>query len=239
MAKKKTNFCDDNYNYQFNPNDDLNIFYNLTLDDEQKEFVRAIMNPDNTIVFCNAVAGTGKTTIAMGCANLLYKDRRNGYDSILYIVSPYGEQRQGYLPGSVTEKSAVYFEPAYQAMIECNMKPYSDIMEGNLSDGPNKNDGFVKMITHTFQRGTNLKKSIAIIDEAQNFTVPELKKVLTRCHDTDKVIVIGHTGQIDISGQSGFAKYIEHFEGEEHAAICKLSVNHRGWLSSYADQLEE
>ena len=28
MAKKKTNFYDDNY--QFNPNDDLNIFYNLT-----------------------------------------------------------------------------------------------------------------------------------------------------------------------------------------------------------------
>ena len=34
MAKKKANFGDDNY--QFNPNDDLNIFYNLTLDDEQK-----------------------------------------------------------------------------------------------------------------------------------------------------------------------------------------------------------
>lgn len=55
MAKKRY-FGDDCYKY--NPNDELDIFYNLHLDDEQKEFVRAIMNPDKTAVFCNAVAGT-------------------------------------------------------------------------------------------------------------------------------------------------------------------------------------
>lgn len=239
MAKKKTNFSDDNY--QFNSNDDLDIFYNLKLDDEQKAFVRAIMNPDNTAVFCNAVSGTGKTTLAMGCANLLYKDKRNDYDSILYIVSPYGEKRQGFLPGSVTEKSAVYFEPAYQAMIECNMNPYTDIMEGSLADksDKDKDDGFVKMMTHTFQRGTNLKKSIVIIDEAQNFTVSELKKVFTRCHDTDKIIVVGHDGQVDISERSGFTKYIQHYEGQDHVEICKLTTNHRGWFSTHADKLVE
>ena len=29
-------------------------FYSLVLDEDQKNFVNAILNPDNTIVFCNA-----------------------------------------------------------------------------------------------------------------------------------------------------------------------------------------
>ena len=41
-----------------------NPFFGLKLDDEQKAFRDAIWNKDKLIVFCNARAGTGKTTIA-------------------------------------------------------------------------------------------------------------------------------------------------------------------------------
>ena len=211
-------------------------FYKLTLDAEQRAFVDAIMDPTATIVFCNAAAGTGKTTLAFGAANLLYHDKRNDLDGIVYIVSPYGEQKQGYLPGSYTEKSEVYFEPAYQAMIEVDMNPNSDVYSDSMVKKKG-GDAFVKLLTHTFLRGTNLEKKIVILDEAQNYTVPELKKVLTRCHDNCKVIVIGHTGQVDIQGNSGFARYMEHFDGQERCRVCKLTTNYRGWLSTYADQL--
>lgn len=221
-------------------------FYKLNLDSQQETFVKAAMSKDKTIVFCNAVAGTGKTTLAMGAANLLVKNKRNEYNGIIYIVSPYGEGRQGYLPGDLTEKSEVYFEPAYQAMIEVDMNPNTDIhyeplagKKGSDNFGKKPGDGFVKLITHTYLRGNNTKHKVVIIDEAQNFTVAELKKVLTRCHDTCKVLVVGHTGQVDIAGRSGFAKYIEHFRGQERAEICELTTNYRGWLSQYADALEE
>ena len=46
-------------------------FYGLELDEKQLEFANAIWNPDIDIVFCNAAAGTGKTTIATGVANML------------------------------------------------------------------------------------------------------------------------------------------------------------------------
>jgi predicted ribonuclease YlaK len=98
-------------------------------------------------------------------------------------------------------------------------------------------DAYIKMLTHTFLRGVNLENKVVIIDEAQNFTVEELKKVLTRIHDSCKVIVVGHTGQVDISGCSGFARYIQHFAKVEKCAVCELTINHRGWLSSYADAL--
>lgn len=211
-------------------------FYNLTLDEGQLNFIRAVKH--NQIVFCNAKAGTGKTTIAMGIANLLVLDRRNDIDGIVYIVSPYGEQKQGYLPGSVIEKSEVYFEPAYQAIIECNLNPNNVVCKESLTS-KKKGEAYIKMLTHTFLRGSNLSKKVIIIDEAQNFTVAELKKVLTRIHDDSKVIVIGHTGQIDIKSSSGFARYIEHFRDFEGCAVCELTENHRGKLSSFADALDE
>ena len=215
-----------------------NMFYGMTLDEEQIAFVAAIKDPNKTIVFCDAPAGTGKTTLAMGAANILVSDKRNELEGIVYIVSPYGEQKQGYLPGSITEKSEVYYEPAYQAMIEVGMNPYTDVCSDAMT-AKRKGEGFVKMLTHTYLRGTNLQKKVVILDESQNYTVAELKKVLTRCHDSCKVIVIGHTGQIDIRGGSGFKKYLEHFEGHERTAVCKLTTNHRGWLSTFADELEE
>ena len=212
-------------------------FYGLKLDEQQNVFVGSILDPEKTIVFCNAKAGTGKTTLAMGAANLLVKDNRNELDGIVYIVAPYGEQKQGYLPGSVTEKSEVYFEPAYQAIIECNLNPNTVVCNESMT-AKKRGDAYIKMLTHTFLRGVNLENKVVILDEAQNFTVDELKKVLTRIHDSCKVIVVGHTGQIDIGCRSGFDRYIQHFTDVEKCAVCKLTINHRGWLSSYADALE-
>lgn len=215
-----------------------NAFYGMILDEEQAAFVKAIKDMNKTIVFCDAPAGTGKTTLAMGAANILVQDKRNELEGIVYIVSPYGEQKQGYLPGSITEKSEVYYEPAYQAMVEVGMNINSCVYSESMIS-KKKGEAFVKMLTHTYLRGTNLQKKVVILDEAQNYTVAELKKVLTRIHDTCKVIVIGHTGQIDIHWGCGFARYLEHFKDQEKCAVCRLTTNHRGWLSTYADELEE
>jgi predicted ribonuclease YlaK len=214
-------------------------FYNMILDDEQTAFVEAIKKESYTIVFCNAAAGTGKTTLAMGAANILVKDKRNNYKEIVYIVSPYGEGRQGYLPGSITEKSAVYYEPAHQAMMEVNMNPNTDVCGESMAEKKQRGEAFVRLMTHTYLRGSNFKDAVVILDESQNYTIGELKKVLTRCHDTCKVIVIGHSGQIDISGSSGFERYLKHFDGHPRCAVCRLTKNHRGWLSTYVDKLEE
>ena len=213
-------------------------FYHLMLDQDQKNFVNAILNPDNTIIFVNAKAGTGKTTLAIGAANLLCL--HNEYDGIVYICSAYGEKSQGYLPGSITEKSEVYFEPAYQAMIECDMNINTCVNSDSMVK-QKYGEGYVTLLTHTFLRGTNLKRKVIILDECQNYTVSDLKKTLTRCSDDCKIICIGHDEQCDLENKasSGFKKYINHFRGHEHCEICELTVNHRGWVSQFADELEE
>ena len=102
-------------------------------------------------------------------------------------------------------------------------------------------EAYVTLITHTFLRGDNLKHKIIILDESQNFTVSDLKKTLTRCSDDCKIIVIGHEKQCDLSDKmkSGFKKYIDHFFGHDHCQVCQLTINHRGWVSQWADELEE
>ena len=213
-------------------------FYGFQLDDEQLHFANTIINPDIDIVFVNARAGTGKTTIATGVANILVAC--GAYEGIVYIMSPYGERKQGWLPGTITEKSSVYFEAFYQALLNCNVNPITAINTESMVNQKN-GTGYITCITDTFLRGSNLENTVVIIDEAQNYTVSQLKKTLTRIGKNVKVIVIGHELQCDLDdpSSSGFMKYIEHFKDRERAAVCSLTTNHRGWISQCADELHE
>lgn len=212
-------------------------FYGFELDEHQLKFANAIWNPDNDIIFCNARAGGGKTLIATGVANLLV--RYGFYDNIVYIMSPYGERKQGWLPGSITEKSSVYFEAFYQALIKCGCNPYTDIKTTSLADQKN-GAGFITCITDTFLRGSTLDNAVIIIDESQNYTVSQLKTVLTRVGNRAKVIVIGHELQCDLDdpSRSGFKDYLEHFRGQDRTAFCDLVNNYRSWISRHADELD-
>lgn len=212
-------------------------FYGMELDADQLAFADAIISPNIDIVFCNARAGTGKTTVATGAANMLVQCGE--YDKLIYIMSPYGEKKQGWLPGSITEKSSVYFEAFYQALITCNINPQTAITNESMTNMKN-GEAYITCITDTFLRGSNLDCAVIIIDEAQNYSTQQLKTVLTRIGNNAKVIVIGHELQCDLDKPetSGFMKYLRHFKSQPKAAICKLTINHRGWISRHADELE-
>lgn len=212
-------------------------FYGLQLDDEQIEFRDAIWNPNNLIVFANSKAGTGKTLIAVATANLLVQ--YGVYDGIVYVVSPVQEEKSGFLPGDADGKTKVYTTPLYDALAKLEINPYTAVNQESIM---NQKDGtgYIDCVSHLWLRGCNLEKKIVIIEESQNFYKDELKKVLTRISDTSKTIVIGHSGQCDLyhyPERSGFEPYIEHFKDEPYAQICNLTINHRGKVSTHADEL--
>lgn len=213
-------------------------FYGLELDDEQKTFRDAIWNPDNDIIFVNAVAGTGKTTIALGTANLLVQ--YGLYDHIIYLMSPTQEARTGFLPGDVGEKMSPYFLPLYDAALTIGLNPFNDINECS-TDWQQGGDGFIDCMTHLYLRGRNIDaRTILLFDEAQNAYQDEMKTILTRVHDGTKCIVIGHSGQCDLyknPERSGFVPYLNHFCNMERCQVCELHNNHRGWISRHADLL--
>lgn len=213
-------------------------FYGFTLDAEQIAFRDAIWNPEKLIVFCNARAGTGKTFIATATANLLVQ--YGLYDGIVYISSPTQEQKLGFLPGEIEDKTAIYSEPFMEALIKLNINPYTAVNQYSVT-GQKNGTTYIDAITHVYLRGCNFENKVVILDEAQNYYTDELKKTLTRMADSCKVIVIGHSGQIDLyhnPENSGFVRYLEHFKDDPRTAVCELNTNYRGWISSHADALE-
>lgn len=219
---------------------DNHIFYGLTLDDDQKAFRDAIWSDKYTAVFVNAKAGSGKTLISVATALLLCKYGR--YDGIVYVTAPTQEGKLGFLPGDASEKLEVYNHPLYDALLKLNENPEQCVVQEDINGmkSMKNGDAFVQCISHVYQRGCNFENKVLIIDESQNFYVDELKKVLTRCHDSCKIIVIGHSGQCDLyknPEHSGFVPYMNHAEGNDKIAICELRTNHRGWFSSWADKL--
>lgn len=212
-------------------------FYGLDLDEQQIEFRDAIWNPDNLIVFANSKAGTGKTLVAVATANLLVQ--YGLYDGIVYVVSPVQEEKSGFLPGDADNKTRVYTAPLYDALAKLEINPFTAVNQESIM---NQKDGtgYIDCVSHLWLRGCNLERKIIIVEESQNFYKDELKKVLTRIADTSKTIVIGHSGQCDLyhyPERSGFDPYIKHFQNEPYAQICNLTINHRGKVSTHADEL--
>lgn len=198
-----------------------------------------ILDENKKLVMCSAKAGSGKTTVAIATAVMMVES--GVYDRIVYCVHPVNDA-QGFLPGTISEKSEVWFEGLYQALITSNQNPSQVIT--NTSIVNMKNDsGFVKAVTDTYLRGSTIgasEKTIFIVDEAQNFDEHSLRKTLTRANDNSKVIVLGHAGQIDLLNKntSGFLRCMEHFKSknDDRFGFCELSINHRGLVSSVADE---
>ena len=216
---------------------DEHPFYGFTLDEQQKEFAEAILDPDNLIVFCNARAGTGKTFIAVAAANMLVQHGK--YDGIVYVVSPVQEEKSGFLPGDADSKTRVYTSPLYDALYKLGINPNTAVNQESIMNLKN-GTGYIDCVSHLWLRGCNLEGKVVIVEESQNFYTDELKKVLTRISDDSKTIVIGHTGQCDLyhyPERSGFAPYIDHFKDEPYAQICTLTKNYRGKVSNHADAL--
>jgi phosphate starvation-inducible protein PhoH len=223
------------------------------LTDEQKEYVDSIYSDKYDIIFCNSVAGTGKTTLAVAVAKILVDEGKK--DGLLYVFNPVEENKMGFRPGDQYEKEREYTLALRDALIEIRESPEKAIKNpfievAEAAPQPKKKKDkedsvtvvskpWVEASSHTFFRGTNQKNKVVIIDEAQNWTVPQLRKMLTRCHDTCKIIVCGHTGQIDLPNEndSGFGDFIEHFKGEARAKICHLTINFRGWIAQHADKI--
>ena len=215
------------------------IFYNLDLDAGQTALRDAIWDKNNLITFVNAGAGCGKTLIAVATACLLIE--YGLFDEIIYITSACHEHRQGFLRGSLSEKSEQYFYPLHDALMTIGINPqfaiHSDDVNIEKTGKP-----FITVSTDTFIRGRNFGnggRAIVICDELQNSTLDQIATMLSRICKGSIAICIGHSNQCDLinKNKSGFARCIDHFRDRPWATVCELTKNYRGEISQWADLL--
>lgn len=217
-------------------------FFGLKLDEEQVAFRDAIWSDDCDAVFSNSKAGTGKTTIAVATAMLLVEYGK--YSGIYYMTEAgVHESKQGLLPGSLEEKSAPLFAPLYQAVVRLGYDPQRVIVNDFNMTAQKSGAAIINALTDSYVRGISIGEAsnpvIMICDESQNLTLPAIRTVLSRVNEGSKIVVIGHTGQIDLKypQDSGFMRALERYRQESWCRVCNLTKNYRGKISSVADEL--
>jgi predicted ribonuclease YlaK len=207
------------------PADNMLFGYRSSITDEQYDLLQAILAPTEEIqlIIVEAQAGTGKTFISTMGAKLRKKRMR-------YIFAPTNEDILGFLPGELGEKEAPYLSPVKQAVLKLREDPTKAI---------NTMNGWISAHSHTYERGVNYEDETIIIDEFQNFTTHQLRKIITRCADNCKVILIGNSKQCDLADPSlsGLKPYIDHSYGERWIQRLRLTHNFRGRLAQWGDEI--
>lgn len=208
------------------------VFYGLTLTEEQEVYADAVESKAKKVIFSKARAGSGKTTIPIGVVKLTGK-------TLHYIFPTVEEGALGYSKGSTREKESKYLTPLYDALEVIKESPAKAIYNEEDVKSGKEGTQWIYAYSHNYMRGSNLKDCFIIIDEAQNLTKKELKRILTRIHDSCTVIVMGDPNQCDLKNpkDSGFIPYLEHFAIKDYTSIIELTKNFRGLISSHAEEL--
>jgi phosphate starvation-inducible PhoH-like protein len=152
----------------------------------QRDYLRAIAKHD--VVFAIGPAGTGKTYLAIAAAVAAL--RRRDVDRIV-LARPAVEAGEslGFLPGDYQEKVDPYLRPLYDAL--------QDLM-GDEALKRAIESGVVEVAPLAYMRGRTLRHAFAILDEAQNTTLAQLKMFLTRLGPDSRAVVTGDVTQIDL-----------------------------------------
>lgn len=211
------------------------LFSGIVCNADQAKLRDAVMDDSNNFVLVDAVSGSGKTLIAVTCAKQLVANGH--YQSCAFIVPTNSEQELGYRPGTTAEKISDYMVPLRQALMKIGEEP-DKVITHSLEDNLKDSNKWVVADSQSFLRGVNFENQVVIVDEAQNFTIPQIKKIISRCYDASKLIVIGSSSQIDIDpNKSCFARLMQHMDGFEGYVKCELPISYRGRLAMHIDKL--
>lgn len=167
----------------------------------QKRFFKAIENDGNNIVMAHALAGAGKTYVAIQKGLELLFHKSSPIEKLIIMnptVDVGGEDKLGFLPGDLMEKIEVHNESALY------------ILDKIIGTGETKRliaQGKIEFKVLNFLRGNNMEKSYVILDEAQNASPLQLKTLVTRITDDSKLIIQGDLSQCDKYRSNGTPAY--------------------------------
>ncbi|MFW5766749.1 MAG: PhoH family protein [Bacteroidota bacterium] len=144
----------------------------------------------NDLLLAVGPAGTGKTYTAIALAVKALKEQRIKRIILSRPAVEAGENL-GFLPGDLKEKLDPYLQPLYDALLD--MIPHKRL-EKMLEEQ------IIQIAPLAFMRGRTLSNSYAILDEAQNASIKQIKMFLTRMGENAKFIVTGDITQTDLPG---------------------------------------
>jgi phosphate starvation-inducible PhoH-like protein len=191
------------------------IRYKITLNDEQKEAKRLII--DHQIVVITGRAGSGKSLIGAQCAlDFLFKKQ---VDKVFVTRATIEVgSSMGFLPGALEEKFNPYMEAFQENLFKC----YDEQKVNDLI-----NNKKIMAYPVQFIRGKTID-DLLIVEESQNMNKAQMLAILTRLGKTGKIVINGDNEQKDIRDEyNGLSYVIELSKKIDEIKWIKLKENHR------------
>lgn len=172
----------------------------------QSLYIRTVA--ENTITFCQGVAGSGKTHIAIGMA-LEYL--LSGRVKKIVITRPVVEagEKLGYLPGTAEEKLHPYLLPILD-----EVNHFIQIFDYTKLKLTNR----IEIVPLGLMRGRSFHDCFIVADECQNASYDQLKMLLTRIGMNSKMVLTGDVAQSDLhkslrGGFDGLISALKNLDG--------------------------
>ena len=262
LVEKETgrHFLGTTQNNKFVPLDDkLNNRTIKALNKEQLFFLSALLDPHYKLVVAEALAGSGKTLLALTAAMDLVRAKQ--FSRIIYIrnsiESTAKGEEVGFLPG-LEEKFKIYNHPLYDTLryiARTNLsKSNSNKSKANKTEVTDEAvEALVADYTTQFNiqtmwvgemRGRTLSNAYVIVDEYQNCSSSTGQLILSRLDKDCKVVCIGSNRQIDniytnkyINALSGLLKAAKDSGHSINIFACELTKVLRGPLVEFAEKI--
>ena len=171
--------------------------------EKQREYFKALNDPNIQVVIALGFHGTGKTF----CASVVAADmfRKNQLEKII-VSRAYVQtgKSSGLKPGTALDKLYPYVRNVLDTI---KSRIGAGAYEVALKDGES---GEIQVQEVESIRGRSFDEpSYLIIDEAQQVTIDEMKSIVTRVSDKCKLVLCGDVRQKDIHGESGLEWFMK------------------------------
>nr|MDH3099689.1 PhoH family protein [Bacillus velezensis]WGE01337.1 PhoH family protein [Bacillus velezensis] len=203
---------------------------------QQTMALELLLREDIPLVTLIGKAGTGKTLLALA-AGLLQTEDLGIYKKLIVArpIVPVGKDI-GYLPGEKEEKLKPWMRPIFD-----NLEFLFNAKKPGELEAILAGIGSIQVEALTYIRGRSIPDQFIIIDEAQNLTRHEVKTLLTRVGEGDKIVLMGDPEQIDHpyldSLNNGLAYVVERFKEQTVSGGVKLVKGERSGLAQLAADL--
>lgn len=169
----------------------------VPMNELQKEYINLIR--DKQVVIATGFAGTSKTYIptVIACDKYLM-----GEIDQIYITRPAvsNSKSLGYFSGDLVEKMSNWLGPVLTTMKE-------RLGQGTLEVAIKNGD--ITFLPFEVLKGYSFKNCFVLCDEAEDVTVDEAKKFITRIGENCTAVLAGDVTQSELKDRSGLVKLVE------------------------------
>jgi len=175
----------------------------------QADYLRSIC--ENIITIGEGCSGNGKTMLGiyMACNHLL----EGKINNIMVSRSIIGCGKDlGALPGSVDERTEIYFRPHIE---------YFEYFLGREKSKELMRTGIISLLPIEILRGNTFVDTTMILDEAQNCSIQQLRLFLSRIGHGSNIIMMGDSDQSDTS-YNAFKYCVDHLSELDNVGVIKF-----------------